>query len=68
MLPLKIVYLDIYLLIHPRYSKWRKRQRRKGTIYQLHAEFQRTARRDKKAFLSGKCKKKKKKKKRKTIE
>ena len=56
MLPLKIVYLDIYLLIHPRYSKWRKRQRRKGTIYQLHAEFQRTARRDKKAFLSDQCK------------
>ena len=32
-----------------------KRQRRKGKIY-LNAEFQRIARRDKKAFLSDQCK------------
>ena len=33
-----------------------KRQRRKGKIYPLNAEFQRTARRDKKAFLGDQCK------------
>ena len=32
-----------------------KRQRRKGKIYPLNAEFQRIARRDKKAFLSDQC-------------
>ena len=34
----------------------RKRQRRKGKIYPLNAEFQRIARRDKQAFLSDQCK------------
>ena len=39
------------------YEKKRsERQRRKGKIYHLNAEFQRTARRDKKAFLSDQCK------------
>ena len=33
-----------------------KKQRRKGKIYQLNAEFQRTARRDKKPFLNEECK------------
>ena len=33
-----------------------KRQRRKGKISHLNAEFQRIARRDKKAFLSDQCK------------
>ena len=33
-----------------------KRQRRKGKIYPLNAEFQRIARRDKKAFLRNQCK------------
>ena len=33
-----------------------KRQRRKGKIYPLNAEFQRIAGRDKKAFLSDQCK------------
>ena len=33
-----------------------RRQRRKGKIYPLNAEFQRIARRDKKAFLSNQCK------------
>ena len=33
-----------------------ERQRRKVKIYRLIAEFQRTARRDKKAFLSDQCK------------
>ena len=33
-----------------------KKQRRKGKIYHLNAEFQRIARRDKKAFLSNQCK------------
>ena len=33
-----------------------KKQRRKGKIYPLNAEFQRIARRDKKAFLSDQCK------------
>ena len=37
-------------------KKRRKKQRRKGKIYLLNAEFQRTARRDKKAFLSNQCK------------
>ena len=37
-------------------KKRSKKQRRKGKIYQLNAEFQRTARRDKKAFLSDQCK------------
>ena len=31
-------------------------KRRKGKIYHLNAEFQRLARRDKKAFLSDQCK------------
>ena len=33
-----------------------EKQRRKGKIYHLNAEFQRIARRDKKAFLSDECK------------
>ena len=33
-----------------------KRQRRRGNIYQSDAEFQRIARRDKKALLSEQCK------------
>ena len=33
-----------------------KKQRQKGKIYHLNAEFQRIARRDKKAFLSEQCK------------
>ena len=33
-----------------------EKQRRKGKIYLLNAEFQRIARRDKKAFLSDQCK------------
>ena len=33
-----------------------KKQRRKGKIYHLNAEFQRIARRDKKAFLMDQCK------------
>ena len=33
-----------------------ERQRRKVKIYHLNAEFQRTARRDKKAFLRDQCK------------
>ena len=37
-------------------KKRRKKQRRKGKIYALNAEFQRIARRDKKAFLSEQCK------------
>ena len=37
-------------------KKTSKKQRRKGKIYHLNAEFQRTARRDKKAFLSDQCK------------
>ena len=32
------------------------KQRRKGKIHHLNAEFQRIARRDKKAFLSDQCK------------
>ena len=42
------------------YKHWRKeeklRQREKGKIYQLNAEFQRIAMRDKKAFFSDQCK------------
>ena len=34
----------------------RKRQRRKGKYTHLNAEFQRIAKRDKKAFLSDQCK------------
>ena len=41
-------------------NSWEKKrsekQRRKGKIYTLKAEFQRIARRDKKAFLSDQCK------------
>ena len=37
-------------------KKRSERQRKKGTIYPLNAEFQRIARRDKKAFLSDQCK------------
>ena len=37
-------------------KKISKKQRRKGKIYQLNAEFQRVAWRDKKAFLSDQCK------------
>ena len=33
-----------------------ERKRRKVKIYRLNAEFQRTARRDKKAFLRDQCK------------
>ena len=37
-------------------KKTSKKQRRKGKIYTLNAEFQRTARRDKKAFFREQCK------------
>ena len=37
-------------------KKRSKRQRRKGKICHLNAEFQRIARRDKKAFLNDQCK------------
>ena len=37
-------------------KKISEKQRRKGKIYHLNAEFQRIARRDKKAFLSEQCK------------
>ena len=37
-------------------EKRSERQRRKGKKYHLNAEFQRIARRDKKAFLSDQCK------------
>ena len=37
-------------------KKRSKKQRRKEKIYHLNAEFQRIARRDKKAFLSDQCK------------
>ena len=43
-------------LTNSRQKKRSKKQRRKGKIYPLNAEFQRTARRDKKAFLSDQCK------------
>ena len=36
-------------------EKRREKHRRKGEIYPLNAEFQRIARRDKKAFLSDPC-------------
>ena len=36
-------------------KKRSKRQGRKGKLYQLNAEFQRIARRDKKAFLNESC-------------
>ena len=39
------------------YEKKRsEKQRRKGKIFPFEAEFQRIARRDKKAFLSNQCK------------
>ena len=37
-------------------KKRSQKQRRKGKIYPLNAEFQRIARRNKKAFLSDQCK------------
>ena len=37
-------------------KKRSKKKRRKGKIYHLNAEFQRIARRNKKAFLSDQCK------------
>ena len=37
-------------------KKGSEKQRRKGKIYPFDAEFQRIARRDKKAFLSHQCK------------
>ena len=37
-------------------KKRSEKQRRKGKTYPLNAEFQRVARRDKKAFLSNQCK------------
>ena len=37
-------------------NKRSEKQRRKGKIQHLNAEFQKTARRDKKAFLSDQCK------------
>ena len=37
-------------------KKRSEKQKRKGKIYHLNAEFQRIARRDKKAFLSDQCK------------
>ena len=37
-------------------KKRSEKQRRKGKIYHLNAEFQRIARRDKKAFFSDQCK------------
>ena len=37
-------------------KKRSQKQRRKGKIYPLNAEFQRIARRDKKEFLSDQCK------------
>ena len=39
-------------LTNSREKKRRERQKRKGKIYHLNAEFQRITRRDKKAFLS----------------
>ena len=39
-----------------REKKRSEKQRRKGKIKHLNAEFQRRARRDKKAFLSDQCK------------
>ena len=37
-------------------KKRSEKQRRKGKVYPFEAEFQRIARRDKKAFLSDQCK------------
>ena len=37
-------------------EKRSEKQRRKGKIYHLNAEFQRIAKKDKKAFLSDLCK------------
>ena len=37
-------------------KKRSEKQKRKGKIYPLNAEFQRIARRDKNAFLSDQCK------------
>ena len=37
-------------------KKRNKKQGRKGKVYQLNAEFQRIARRDKKAFFNEQCK------------
>ena len=37
-------------------KKRSEKQRRKGKIYPFESEFQRIARRDKKAFLSDQCK------------
>ena len=36
-------------------KKRNKKQRRKGKIYHLNAEFQKIARRDKKAFFNDQC-------------
>ena len=47
------LWLHCSLLAEKRRSK---RQRRKGKSIHLNAEFQRIARRDKKAFLSDQCK------------
>ena len=44
-------------LTNSREKKRSEKQRRKGKIYPFEAEFQRIARRDKKAFLSDQCKK-----------
>ena len=46
---------DIYLQITVK-KKRSEKQRRKGRYKHLNAEFQRIARRDKKAFLSDQCK------------
>ena len=43
-------------LTKSRKKKRSKKKRRKGKIYHLNAEFQRIARRDKKAFFSDQCK------------
>ena len=43
-------------LINTCEKKKSERQRREGKIYSLNAEFQRIARRDKKALLSDQCK------------
>ena len=42
-------------LTNLREKKRGEKQRRKGKIKHLNAEFQRIARRDKKAFLSNQC-------------
>ena len=43
-------------LINSCEEKRSEKQQRKGQIYPLNAEFQKIARRDKKAFLSDQCK------------